>query len=107
MIETSNCKIMREQVVGSSKLDFLVGNTYIEVKMPLQFLQVDIPDYVKIRKMSQFDSTDHFIKHMNELGKSLKNNERAILLTEISLEIVKIVAKRIRNYAQNRSFDIE
>ena len=35
MIETSNCKIMREQVVGSSKLDFLVGNTYIEVKMPL------------------------------------------------------------------------
>ena len=81
MIETSNCKIMREQVVGSSKLDFLIGNTYIEIKMPLQFLQIDIPDYVKIKKISQFDSTDRFIKHMNELGKSLKNNERAILLT--------------------------
>lgn len=73
--------VLREQVLGISKLDFLVGNTYLEVKTPLQSLQVDIPDYVKIKKATPFSSTDRFVKHITELGKSLQNHQRAILLT--------------------------
>ena len=49
--------------------------------------------------MSQFDSTDHFIKHMNELGKSLKNNERAILLTYFMYDNPGFrVVKHSKNY---------
>ena len=73
--------VQREQVLGISKLDFLVGNTYLEVKTPLQSLQIDIPDYVKTKKVTPFNSTDRFVKHITELGKSLENHQRAILLT--------------------------
>ena len=72
--------VKREQLLGKSKLDFLVGNTYLEVKMPLQYLQIDIPDYVKTKKTTPFSSTDRFVKHITELGNSLKEHERAILL---------------------------
>lgn len=73
--------ILREQVLGISKLDFLVGDTYLEVKTPLQSLQVNIPEYVNTKKVTPFSSTDRFVKHIIELGKSLKNHQRAILLT--------------------------
>lgn len=79
MIDTEH-KVLREQSLGISKLDFRVGNTYIEVKTPLQNLQIDYPDYIKIKKTTPFSSTDRFVKHITELGNSLKNNERAILL---------------------------
>jgi sugar fermentation stimulation protein A len=73
--------VLREQVLGISKLDFLVGNTYLEVKTPLQSLQIDIPDYIKKKKITPFNSTDRFVKHVSELGKSLQSHQRAILLT--------------------------
>ena len=73
--------VLREQVLGISKLDFLVGNTYLEVKTPLQSLQIDIPDYVETKKVTPFRSTDRFVKHITELGKSLQSHQRAILLT--------------------------
>lgn len=72
--------ILREQCLGNSKLDFFVNNTYMEVKTPLQTLQIDIPEYVKTKKMSPLKSTDRFTKHIAELGKSLKEKQRAILL---------------------------
>nr|WP_320026297.1 DNA/RNA nuclease SfsA [uncultured Acetobacterium sp.] len=79
MVGTDN-RVLREQVLGLSKLDFLVGNTYLEVKTPLQSLQITIPDYVKTKKTTPFSSTDRFVKHMTELGNSLQNAQRAILL---------------------------
>lgn len=42
--------VKREQKLGNSKLDFLVGNTYIEVKTPLTKLQVEIKDHLPQRK---------------------------------------------------------
>lgn len=72
--------VLREQFLGISKLDFLAGNTYIEVKTPLQHLQIDYPDYIKTKKISDFNSTDRFVKHITELVNSLKEHERAILL---------------------------
>ena len=73
--------VLREQVLGISKLDFLVGNTYLEVKTPLQSLQIEIPGYVKTKKVTPFNSTDRFVKHITELGNSLQSHQRAILLT--------------------------
>lgn len=79
MISSKN-KVLREQKLGISKLDFLVGDTYIEVKTPLQNIQLDYPDYIKTKQVTPFSSTDRFVKHITELGNSLKDNQRAILL---------------------------
>lgn len=43
--------VLREQVLDSSKLDFLVGNTYIEVKTPLQSVQVPYLNILKQREL--------------------------------------------------------
>lgn len=75
-----NQTVLREQVLGASKLDFLVGNTYLEVKTPLQFLQIDIPPYVKRKKSSPFSSVDRLVKHVRDLTQSLQTHQRAILL---------------------------
>lgn len=72
--------VLREQVLGISKLDFLVGSTHIEVKTPLQSIQLPYPEHVKTKKVGKFSSTERFIKHINELAGSLANNQRAILL---------------------------
>lgn len=79
MIDTYN-NVLREQKLGVSKLDFLVGNTYLEVKTPLQGLQVTYPDYIKLKKTKPLDHTDRFVKHIKELGSSLNSHQRAILL---------------------------
>jgi sugar fermentation stimulation protein A len=79
MVGTDNT-VHREQFLGVSKLDFLVGSTYLEVKTPLQHLQVDYPDYVKTKKTTPFSTTDRFVKHITELANSLENHQRAILL---------------------------
>jgi sugar fermentation stimulation protein A len=80
MVDTDGT-VQREQFLGVSKLDFLVGNTYLEVKTPLQSLQIEIPDYVKTKKVTPFSSTERFVKHISELANSLQSHQRAILLT--------------------------
>lgn len=72
--------IRREQFLGKSKLDFLADDTYIEVKTPLQHLQLQIPSYIRTKKMSVFSSTDRLIKHSLDLVDSLKDHQRAIML---------------------------
>ncbi|MDR3282332.1 MAG: DNA/RNA nuclease SfsA [Candidatus Methanoplasma sp.] len=74
-------EVCREQPLGSSKLDFLVGDTFLEVKMPLQNLQIDHPSHVKRKNVTPFTSTGRFIRHITELAESLKDRQRAILLT--------------------------
>ncbi|WP_068499619.1 DNA/RNA nuclease SfsA [Paenibacillus kribbensis] len=73
--------IQRERWLGQSKLDFLAGDTYLEVKTPLQNLILDYPPHIKRKKITPFNSTDRFIKHINELANSLENHQRAILLS--------------------------
>ncbi|WP_019910985.1 DNA/RNA nuclease SfsA [Paenibacillus sp. HW567] len=73
--------VQRERWLGQSKLDFLVGDTYLEVKTPLQNLMVDYPPHIKRKKVTPFKSTDRFLKHINELANSLENHQRAILLS--------------------------
>jgi sugar fermentation stimulation protein A len=78
MVKNSDT-LKREQKLGNSKLDFLAGNTYIEVKTPLTILQVEIKDLIATKKASEFTSHKRFIKHISELAESLKQNERAML----------------------------
>lgn len=79
MIQTNN-EILREQVIGNSKLDFLVDNTYIEIKTPLQNIQLPIPNYVHQKKPTPFYSIDRFCKHVTDLKNSLASHQRAIML---------------------------
>ncbi len=75
------CTIRREVILGNSKLDFLVGNTYLEVKTPLTTLHVIYGSHIKVKPQTPFSSTERFTKHIRELTGSLKNHERALLLT--------------------------
>ena len=72
--------VRREVFLGQSKLDFLVGDTFLEVKTPLQHLQVEVPEWVKTRKATPFSSTGRMQRHVGELAKSLEDHQRAVLL---------------------------
>lgn len=73
--------IHREVNLGISKLDFLVGNTYLEVKTPLTTLHVIYGSHIKTKPQPPFSSTERFTKHILELTGSLQNHARALLLT--------------------------
>ena len=81
MVFADYSEIHREVPLGNSKLDFLVGNTYLEVKTPLTTINVKYGSHIKTRKITPFSSTGRFQKHVSELAESLKEHERAILLT--------------------------
>lgn len=80
-----NTEVLREKCIGNSKLDFLVDNSYIEVKTPLVQLQLKRHYFtnknVKIKEIDNFNSTDRFLKHIGELSKSLRTHEKAYLIT--------------------------
>lgn len=80
MLGGSQQEVMREQKLGISKLDFRVGDIYLEVKTPLVNLQVEYGSHIKTQKVAPFSSTDRFVKHVKELANSLGENQRAILL---------------------------
>ena len=102
MIDTTEQKVLREQKLGKSRLDFLVGNTYLEVKTPLHFIDLPIPDYVELKKYSPLTSTDRMVKHIIELANSLKTHQRAIELTTFIYD-----APPFRIKPEHRSKDFE
>ena len=70
---------LREQRLGKSRIDFAVGNAYVEVKT----LLMDLPctGHPHCRKvMPKFTSFQRLINHFSELAMSLKKGKRAILL---------------------------
>ncbi|MDR1334394.1 MAG: DNA/RNA nuclease SfsA [Holosporaceae bacterium] len=72
-------KILREQKIGDSKLDFKIENTYLEVKMPLQFLAFNEGD--RPSGMKCVSSHERFVRHITELKNRLQEHENAILLS--------------------------
>ncbi|MDR0631997.1 MAG: DNA/RNA nuclease SfsA [Holosporaceae bacterium] len=79
--------VLREQTLGTSRLDFRVGRCYIEVKMPLFYL------FSKTESLNSQAPTSlkRFIKHVGDLGDSLKDNDRAILLTCFMFDVPRFV----------------
>ena len=67
--------VKREVRLGESRIDFLVGNTYIEVKTPLITLPASSA-VARVRR-SRFDSFDRLIRHMGELKDSLATGRDA------------------------------
>ena len=68
-------EVQREVRLGSSRIDFLVGDAYVEVKTPLITLPAS-PRAARVRR-SRFDSFDRLIKHMGELKVSLSKGKSA------------------------------
>lgn len=72
--------IHREVKLGISKLDFKVGDTYLEVKTPLTTINVAYGASIKTLPPKPFSSTDRMVRHVNELAGSLQSHERAVFL---------------------------
>ncbi|MNW36535.1 Sugar fermentation stimulation protein A [compost metagenome] len=103
MVGTSN-NVKREQFIGISKLDFLVSNTYLEVKTPLQQLQVDIPSHIRTKRATPFSATDRMVRHVTELADSLQDHQRAIFLSCFIYDNPGFrVIERSTNYEQVKS----
>lgn len=67
--------VQREVRLGSSRIDFLVGNSYVEVKTPL--IMLPAASRAARVKRSRFDSFDRLIRHMGELKDSLAQGKKA------------------------------
>jgi len=67
--------LQREVRLGRSRIDFLVGNAYVEVKTPL----IMLPAGAGVQRVnrSRFDSFDRLIRHMGELKDSLGRGSKA------------------------------
>ena len=68
-------QVRREVRLGKSRIDFLVGNAYVEVKTPL--IMLPAPEGIARVKRSRFDSFDRLIRHMGELKDSLASGKKA------------------------------
>ena len=102
MIDTTKQKVLREQALEKSRLDFLVGNTYLEVKTPLHFIDLPIPKYVKLKPHAPLTATDRMVKHVTELANSLKTHQRAI---ELNVFIYDAPEFRIKPEHHSKDFD--
>ena len=71
-------EILREKKLGNSRIDFLIEDTYLEVKMPLMRLPTN--DEEQVLRHSKFNSFDRLIKHFTDLSEHLRKNKRAIIL---------------------------
>ena len=81
--------IQREVKLGVSKLDFKVGDTYLEVKTPLTTINVKYGRQIKTLPPKPFSSTDRMVKHVNELAGSLAEHERAVFLQVFQYRITE------------------
>ena len=81
--------IHREVILGTSKLDFKIGDTYLEVKTPLTTINVKYGRNIKIVPPTPFSSTDRMLKHLKELTGSLKGHEKAVFLQVFQYRITE------------------
>lgn len=73
-------EVKSEVKVGQSRLDFRIGSDYLEIKMPLMWL--NSPEHIHKLDSSQSSQPAHFdrlIKHFDELSGSLLVNQRAVI----------------------------
>ena len=69
-------EVRREVKLGHSRIDFKVGDTFLEVKTPLMMLPS--AGRSKVRH-ARFDSFERLIKHFTELSSSLAGGGRAMV----------------------------
>lgn len=76
MIKAKN-NIEKEKTLRNSRIDFLIDETYLEIKMPL--ITLPVKKELAYQKPTKFNSFDRLIKHFKDLSKNLKNKNRAII----------------------------
>jgi sugar fermentation stimulation protein A len=69
--------LKREVRLGGSRIDFLVGDTYVEVKTPLTTLPAT-RTFERV-KHGRFDSFGRLIRHMTELREARSFGRRAVI----------------------------
>jgi len=73
--------LKREPRLGGSRLDFLVnGKVYVEVKMPLKQLQVEIPAEIP-RKPLAPTTVERMLRQVEDITEALGLGEEALMLT--------------------------
>jgi len=73
-------QVGREQVVGSSRLDFKVDGVYMEVKAPLTELFVTPLSRFERRAVTRPVETERLMRHLETLIATLPETKRAVLL---------------------------
>ena len=68
-------EVRREVKLGNSRIDFLVGDAYVEVKTPL--ITLPAPEGTARVRGTRFQSFDRLIRHMGELKNSLASGKKA------------------------------
>ena len=76
--------VQREVNLGISKLDFKVGDTYLEVKTPLTTVNVKYGKDIKTLPPKPFSSTDRMVKHIKE-----QDHEKAVFLQVFQYRITE------------------
>lgn len=71
--------VRREATLGSSRIDFQVGNAFIEVKMPLDEMPVPHPDTVP-RNPMRTPFTNRLLKQVGDMEQAMAQGQRALLL---------------------------
>ena len=72
-------KVEREKFFNSSKFDFKVDDTFLEIKSPLHFLSMEIPKNIETKK-TKLSPGNRLIKHFKDLQNYLKLKKRAIMV---------------------------
>ena len=72
-------KVQREKFFNSSKFDFKIDDTFLEVKTPLHFLSTEIPKNIEMKK-TKLSPGDRLVKHFKDLQNYLKLKKRAVIV---------------------------
>lgn len=84
MFEGGVSEVKREKSLGASRIDFLVNeDTYLEVKMPVDNLQIDVPAAIEKRwpMASSLTKIDRAGKQATDLGDAVEAGMKAKFLT--------------------------
>jgi len=76
-------QVKREQKLGDhTRIDFKVGDTYLEVKTWTQIIEKVVPDWIQKRevKLHSYSASERLVKHAHELTNALKSHEKCVML---------------------------
>lgn len=73
--------IQTEVGLGDSRIDFLLDHRiFLEVKTPLNHLQVDLPDHLEAAEASTGVMADRMLRQLRDMTADLEEGQRVILL---------------------------
>ena len=94
-------KIQREKFFNSSKFDFKIDDTFLEIKTPLHFLSMEIPKNIETKK-TKLSPGNRLLKHVKDLQNYLKLKKRAIMVS-----IYMYDADKLRRETKENSYKFD